>query len=212
MKVADVMSADVASCRQKDSLHQAAETMWTKDCGAVPVVDDVGHPVGIVTDRDVCMAACMQGRVLQEIEVSTAMAAPVVSCQPTDTVASAQELMRKHQLRRLLVVDRAGKLAGIVSLADVTQAAERVGSESRRGALAKELLETLGAVTRARSAEPTLVLPSAPPTGAIASAPKTKATKSAKAAKTSATKASASKGPRSATSGKKPTRRKSGRG
>jgi len=60
----------VHSCRPNDTLNEPARLMWDFDCGAVPVVDEAGCLVGIITDRDICMAACTRGQSLALAEVS----------------------------------------------------------------------------------------------------------------------------------------------
>jgi CBS domain-containing protein len=62
VKVFELMTRDVKTCGCADMVEHAAHIMWTRDCGCVPVVDGDGHVVGMVTDRDVCMAAYTQGR------------------------------------------------------------------------------------------------------------------------------------------------------
>ena len=62
MKVRDLMSRPVQTCRSNESLNAAAQKMWDEDIGAVAVVDDKNRVVGVVTDRDLCMAAYTQGR------------------------------------------------------------------------------------------------------------------------------------------------------
>ena len=58
-----------------DSLNRAAQIMWERRCGCVPVID-AGRVVGLLTDRDVCMAAYTQGRRIDDIAVTTAMSRP----------------------------------------------------------------------------------------------------------------------------------------
>ena len=69
MKVEQVMNRNVKTCRSSDSLDRAAQLMWENDCGCVPIVDDEGRGVGMVTDRDVCMAAYTQGGPLTHLRV-----------------------------------------------------------------------------------------------------------------------------------------------
>ena len=84
MKVADLMTPDVRSCTIHDSLNAAARIMWDHDCGCAPVVDAHGKLVGIVTDRDICMAAYTQGAPLEAIPVERVMSPKVISCARTD--------------------------------------------------------------------------------------------------------------------------------
>src|SRR5438046_1875104 len=72
MKVEEIMSVDLETCRLEDTLNRPAQIMWEHDCGVVPVVDGEARVVGIITDRDICIAAYTQGRPLSEIPVSSA--------------------------------------------------------------------------------------------------------------------------------------------
>ena len=66
MKVGDLMTKDVKACSQHDSLNRAAQLMWENDCGSVPVVDSDSKVVGMLTDRDICMAAYTKGIALKD--------------------------------------------------------------------------------------------------------------------------------------------------
>src|SRR5215216_6150031 len=54
-RVREVMSHQPISCLATENLSQAAQRMWDGDLGALPVVDENGRPIGMLTDRDVCM-------------------------------------------------------------------------------------------------------------------------------------------------------------
>ncbi len=154
MKVKDLMTREVKVCSQSDSLNIAAQLMWDNDCGCIPVVaaDGAGQVVGILTDRDICMAAYTQGNRLLAIPVTTAMSRTVVSCGPDDDVRRAEALMRENRIRRLPVVDATGAIKGIVSINDIARAAEREHQAGRRHPQISgdELTETLAAVCAPR--------------------------------------------------------------
>jgi CBS domain-containing protein len=124
MKVESAMCSQVFTCTPSDSLNRAAQIMWEKDCGCLPVVDDDGWPIGMITDRDICMAAYTQGISLHEGNVASAMSQPVVSCQTRDSVANVERLMKDRQIRRIPVLDEFGTLAGIITLGDLARCAE----------------------------------------------------------------------------------------
>lgn len=118
-RVADVMAHDVATCVRTDSLERAAHLMWERACGSLPVVDDYGQPIAMLTDRDICMAAYTQGERLAAIRVETAMSKRLVMSAADDALAEAERTMRRHGLRRLPVVGRDGRLVGLLSLSDI---------------------------------------------------------------------------------------------
>ena len=150
MIVEQIMKRPVKACSSHDLLHTAAKIMWDFDCGCVPVVDG-GKVVGMLTDRDICMAAYLQGGPLTAMAVSTAMSRELFVCRPTDPVATAEAVMQEHHVRRLPVVDDEGRLVGMLSLSDlaVESARERRG-KSKRDVSADEVVRTLGSVCEPR--------------------------------------------------------------
>ncbi len=122
MKIEDIMTRDVRGCMADDSLATAAQIMWENDCGSVPVTDVDGRVTGIITDRDLAMAAHLQGVALRASRVSSAMARDVKCCSPRDTPATVQAIMQQHKIRRVPVVDDHKRLLGIVSLGDLAYA------------------------------------------------------------------------------------------
>jgi CBS domain-containing protein len=154
MRVEALMTRTVATCRPHDTLDGVARTMWDGDFGCVPVVqDDDGGVcvVGMITDRDICMAAYTQGRPLFDIPVSTAMQRDVRSCGPKDTVRQAIKILETNQLHRLPVVDDHDHLVGLLSLADVAREAAREHSRSARDVTADEIADAVEAVTAPRA-------------------------------------------------------------
>jgi CBS domain-containing protein len=119
--VSHLMTTAVRSCSTGDTLHRAAQIMWEHDCGVVPVVDGQGRLVGMVTDRDICMAAYTQGQPLSQIRVPLAMAKEVHAVHDTDRVEAAEALMRRVRVRRVPVVDDEGRLKGILSMNDLAR-------------------------------------------------------------------------------------------
>lgn len=142
---ADALS--VVSCAQTDSLLVAARLMWAHDVGAVPVVDGKGKVEGIVTDRDVAMAAMLEGRRLTDLRVSDTMTRHVVTCSPGEDVEDAAERMADRQVRRIPVVDAHDHLVGLLTLNDLASAA---GSRRGSGVPAARVASTLQAICRRR--------------------------------------------------------------
>ncbi len=149
MNVKKIMTADVATCGAGDSLSCAAQIMWERDCGIVPVVDADQTVIGTVTDRDICMGAYTQGRPLEAIRVDSVMAANPICCRVNDKPSKAWDLMAKHRVRRLPVTDGKGKIAGILSLNDLlTNNGGR--SRSKSPAFLESLSDTLGHICEHR--------------------------------------------------------------
>jgi CBS domain-containing protein len=143
MKIATLMTTNVATCHLDEPLSTAAERMWTRDCGVLPVVDTDERVVGMVTDRDICMSTWMNGCAPQSLNVAAAMSKSLHSCSPEDSLVAAEELMRKNQIRRLPVVDRGGKLMGILSLADIVREAQRERARGQKDVGPSEVTATL---------------------------------------------------------------------
>ncbi len=82
MKVEQLMTRDVKVCGDLDTLNRAAELMWESDCGCIPIISVNGDSsvIGVVTDRDIAMAAYTQGKQLWAIPVTEAMAQKVIAC------------------------------------------------------------------------------------------------------------------------------------
>jgi len=124
MKVNEIMSANPKACTPTSNLAEAAGYMWENDCGILPVVTDGGRVVGLVTDRDICMAAALKDRNLTNIAVEDVISARVFACQPEDDVGTALRTMRENKVRRLPVVGTEGTLRGILSMNDIVLNAE----------------------------------------------------------------------------------------
>ena len=137
-------------------MNVVAQIMWEKDCGCVPVVEqgDGGtRVVGMITDRDICMAAMTRGQRLDDIPVYVAMAREVLSCPPDATLVEAEEVMRSGQVRRLPVIDSEDRLVGIVTLNDLALLAEHEIGRRSSNLSAQEVTATLAAVGAPRQAK-----------------------------------------------------------
>lgn len=172
MKVQQVMSSPVKSCRVSDTLDCAAAILWDHDCGCVPVIDDSGKAVGMVTDRDICMAAYTQGKALRDIRVASAMSRQVWTCHPDDPIATAEHVFQARQVRRLPVIDGGGRVVGVLSLNDLARQAATERSKNRREVTDAEVGTVLAAigVPRAPSREVATRSPMAPVAMAAADA------------------------------------------
>ena len=153
MKVEQLMTREVRVCTESDTINRGAQLMWESDCGCIPVIsaNGDGKVLGVVTDRDIAMAAYTQGKQLFAISVTEAMAHKVIACHANDGISQAEALMRDNQIRRLPVLDRNEHLVGILSLNDIAREAQREASSGKRAEVTENAVaETLAAVCQPR--------------------------------------------------------------
>ncbi len=149
MKVRDIMTGGPERCTAGTDLAAAAMVMWRNDCGVVPVVSDFGEKaVGVITDRDICMAVATRHRRAEEIRVEEVMSGRLHAVHPADDVHTALEMMRAHQVRRLPVVNGDGVLEGVLSINDLILQARPAGHRLHAQLAYEEVMETLAAICR----------------------------------------------------------------
>jgi CBS domain-containing protein len=121
MKCTDVMTTEIFCCLPTDSVEEVASVMQSEDVGPVPIVDDLEKRqlVGIVTDRDIVLRAVASGLDARSTRAGDVMTRQVVTCEAGDAIQTALDAMARHQVRRLPIVDKKGRLVGIISQADV---------------------------------------------------------------------------------------------
>jgi CBS domain-containing protein len=150
MKAAELFQREIVTCSARDSLQQVAELMWKFDVGCLPVASDDGRVTGMITDRDVCMAAYLQGAPLRSITVSSVMSREVVTCKAGDDLRDIELAMRHRQIRRVPVTDDLGRLIGMISLNDIARAAYEGKLPSA------EVASTLSAISHPRLVHPSV--------------------------------------------------------
>ena len=131
MKVKDVMTTDAKTIWITESLADAAKEMWEHDCGALPIIKDGRKVVGMITDRDICMASAMRDRNPSTISVEEVMNSALYAAKAEENVEQALQTMREHKIRRLPVLNSEGELQGIVSMNDIVLSAKGNGKKPR---------------------------------------------------------------------------------
>ena len=120
--VRNIMTRNPACCRADTKLQAAAKMMVDHDCGCIPVVGEDGRsPIGTITDRDITCRAIAQGKNPLEMTVQDCMTAESVNVSEEAKLDQAIQLMEKHKIRRIVVVDSFGHCCGIVSQADIAR-------------------------------------------------------------------------------------------
>jgi CBS domain-containing protein len=142
MKVFEVMTIDVGFCYLEDNLTKVAEIMWQKDCGIIPVVTAEKHVVGVITDRDICIAAASRNQQTSQIKASEMNFRPIIVCAMEDDVKDVLRRMRKYKVKRLCVTNDNKELLGIISLSDILLKA------GEKKSVRKLIFSTLNAIAK----------------------------------------------------------------
>jgi CBS domain-containing protein len=127
MRVRDVMTRNPVCCTPDTPIELISRVMAERDCGSIPVVDDLieRRPVGIITDRDIVTRGLGTGRDPMQLVVRNCMTSPAVTIVEDASLHDCVELLELGQIRRVIVIDAAGRCSGIVAQADIAQYASK---------------------------------------------------------------------------------------
>jgi len=139
--VRQAMTPHVEVVFAESTLREAAELMRAVDAGSLPVVDAQSEVVGMVTDRDIVVRGLALG-LSGDSQVSEVMTARVYAIPEDETLREAVKRMRRHEVRRLVVLDERGRLVGVLSLGDLAE----VLPDRGMGALLGDLSEPAASV------------------------------------------------------------------
>jgi len=150
MTVKDVMTKPVATCRAETNLAEATALMWDNDCGVLPVAGETGELVGIVTDRDICIALGTKNVRASDLVVRDVIRDVIKDhtfvCKSSDDIHTALQTMREGRVRRLPVVKDDALLEGIVSMDDVVLNARSTDGKMGSGISQGDAVTTLQAI------------------------------------------------------------------
>ena len=127
MKVQDAMMRTPVHCSPETNLGSAIELLWERNCGILPIVDAKKKVIGIVTDRDLCVALGTRNRLPGEITVGEVANGQVYSRRGQDDIHTALRTMANKRVRRLPVVSQEGVLEGILSMDNIVLHTESSG-------------------------------------------------------------------------------------
>ncbi len=151
MKVKDLMTPNATAIWLTESLADAAKLMWENDCGVLPIIKDGRKVIGMITDRDICMAAAMKDRNPSGISVEEVMTGQVYAVNAEDNIDQALQAMQEHKIRRLPVVSSEGELEGILSMNDVVLRARSLDGEAADSIEYGDVVKTYQAICQAPS-------------------------------------------------------------
>lgn len=150
MKVQDIMTRDVQCCGPDTNLAVAAKMMWDSDCGVLPVLNVEGKVLGVITDRDICMALATRNKLASEITAWETVSGKACTCRDTDDVHVALDIMKREKVRRLPVVDEDGFLQGMLSMNDLVLNAEETKAKKVPELSYSDVMHTLKAISEHR--------------------------------------------------------------
>ena len=142
----EVMSTHVPTVYADDLVVRAARLMGEHDCGSLPVVNDQGRLVGMVTDRDITIRSTARGLDPRRATVGDCMTDEAYACHVDDPLTDCLRSMSHHQVRRIPVVDDRHRVVGIISQGDLARHAAGHHGRGERRAMA-DVLSTVSAPT-----------------------------------------------------------------
>ena len=140
--VRDAMTENPSSIEASASVVEAARLMREEDIGSLPITDG-GKLVGVITDRDITTIVVAEGADPEATSAGDVSSRDPISVEPDKDIEDALQLMARHQVRRLPVVDD-GKLVGIVAQADIAL----TENEKKTGKLLEAISEPSGGERR----------------------------------------------------------------
>jgi CBS domain-containing protein len=118
MRLHDIMTREVECLKPSDTVKHAAQRMRSLDVGSLPICGADGRLTGMITDRDITIRCTAEGGDCNT-RVEDVMTPEVTYCFEDEDIADAAKVMEQKQIRRLVVLDRNKRLAGIISLGDL---------------------------------------------------------------------------------------------
>lgn len=129
-RVCDAMTRDVEYCEPDTNLQYVARKMADGNVGAIPVVADMNSmkPVGMITDRDIAIRVVAKGQDPYSMRADQVMSIDLATIEPDVPLREAMMLMEHKQFRRLIVIDRQGRMRGVLAQSDVAESTSRLES------------------------------------------------------------------------------------
>ncbi|MBZ5500687.1 MAG: CBS domain-containing protein [Acidobacteriia bacterium] len=143
MRVEEVMMRTPACCSPESNLGTATELLWSRNCGILPIVDAQQKVIGVITDRDLCIALGTRNQLAGQVQVGEVMSQNVVSCRPEEDIHAALDTMARNRVRRLPVVNKEGRLEGILSMDNIVLHADAAGTGKTAELAPRDIVVTL---------------------------------------------------------------------
>src|SRR5919199_3821793 len=122
--VSEIMSGKEIVTIPSESGKTAQDTaslMMKKKVGSVLVIDKKVQPIGIITERDLVKRVCLKNVVASRIKVEEIMSSPLIPVMSYDSIDTASRIMSKNKIKRLVVLEEDNRIAGLLSVTDITK-------------------------------------------------------------------------------------------
>ena len=129
MKVREIMTSNVECLGPEASIKEIAQEMKSLDVGFIPICEN-DRLVGTVTDRDIAIRAVADGIDMSMGKARDIMSRDIVYAFEDDDVKTVAEKMREKDVRRILILDTAKRLVGVVSIGDISKVEEKVSGKT----------------------------------------------------------------------------------
>ena len=153
MKVKDIMMGTPYYCQPETNLGSATELMWNANCGFLPVESAEGRVIGVITDRDICVALGTRNCPAGEVTVAEVLTGKLYSCAPDDDIHMALQTLKEAAVRRLPVISQKGTLVGVLSMDDILLRAEPTSLGKTPELSSDEVIRTFRSITQRRVPE-----------------------------------------------------------
>ena len=153
MKVKDIMMETPYYCQPETNLGSATELMWNANGGFLPVESAEGKVIGVITDRDICVALGTRNRPAGEVTVAEVLTGKLYSCAPDDDIHMALQTLKEAAVRRLPVISQKGMLVGVLSMDDILLRAEPSSLGKEPELTSDEVVRTFRSITQRRVPE-----------------------------------------------------------
>lgn len=138
MLIREIMHPTPTCCSVDTPVAEAAQMMREFDIGFLPIVDGEKRAIGVITDRDIVCRSLGANHAPASTPVSQCMSTPVLMVRPDADVSACLEVMKHHQVKRMVVQAETGGCLGIISYADL---ASHIGDRSL-GEVASRIVQT----------------------------------------------------------------------
>ena len=148
MRVREVMMGTPYYCQPETNLGSATELMWKANCGFLPVEAQDGKVIGVITDRDICIALGTRSRLPGDIKVSEVTSGKLYACAPEDDIHMALQTMKEGKVRRLPVIAKDASLVGVISMDDILLRTEPMSLGKEPELSSDEVVRAYRAITQ----------------------------------------------------------------